>query len=103
MRSPSRTARFGLAGSPFTSTLPPSQARFASERVLNRQATSSQTSRRRESFTLLRSHFSVGVQVQVQALGGRGEPRTPNPEPRTPNRTSNPEPEDELRSEHSEV
>src|SRR5687767_5162716 len=50
IRSPSRTARFGLACSPFTSTLPPSQARLASERVLKRQATSSQMSRRRESF-----------------------------------------------------
>src|SRR4051812_33291045 len=48
-RSPSRTARFGLAWSPLTSTLPPSQARFASDRVLNRQATSSQTSSRWDS------------------------------------------------------
>src|SRR5687768_9396169 len=71
IRSPSRTARFGLACSPFTSTLPPSQARLASERVLKRQATSSQMSRRRLSFTLRCSGFSVRVHVR----------RTPNLEP----------------------
>src|SRR3954462_13823881 len=48
-RAPSRTARFAFACSPLTSTLPPSQARLASERVLKRQATSSQTSSRCES------------------------------------------------------
>src|SRR5262245_56208408 len=45
-RSPSRIRRFGRAGVPLMSTLPPSQARLASERVLNRQATSSHTSTR---------------------------------------------------------
>ena len=45
-RSPSRTARFGLACSPLTSTLPPSHARLASDRVLNRHAMSSHTSSR---------------------------------------------------------
>ena len=44
--SPSRISRFGFAEWPFTSTLPPSHARLASERVLDRQAMSSQTSRR---------------------------------------------------------
>src|SRR5688572_7490048 len=68
-RSPSRTSRFGLACSPLTSILPPSQARFASERVLNRQATSSQTSRRRLSFTLLGSGCSVRVQVRFGVPG----------------------------------
>src|SRR5215204_1107621 len=51
MRSPSRSMRCGLEFSPLTSTLPPSHARLASDRVLNRQATSSQTSRRTDSFT----------------------------------------------------
>src|SRR6185503_11222293 len=50
-RSPSLRMRCGLACSPLTSTLPPSQARLASERVLKRQATSSQTSRRTASLT----------------------------------------------------
>src|SRR5215468_7302787 len=49
MRSPSRIRRCGLACSSLTCTLPPSQARLASERVLNRQAMSSQTSMRTES------------------------------------------------------
>src|SRR5215218_6786366 len=49
IRSPSRTARFDLAWSPLTSTLPPSHARLASDLVLNRHATSSQTSSRCES------------------------------------------------------
>src|SRR5688572_24269644 len=51
MRSPSRSMRCGLACSPLTSTLPPSHARLASERVLNRHAMSSHTSRRTDSFT----------------------------------------------------
>ena len=44
--SPTRSSRCGLLAWPFTSTLPPLQAFCASERVLKRQATSSQTSSR---------------------------------------------------------
>ena len=45
--SPGLTSRCGLADWPLTSTLPPLHAFCASDRVLNRHATSSQTSRRR--------------------------------------------------------
>src|SRR5262245_58542127 len=44
--SPDLISRCGFAACPLTSTLPPSHARFASERVLSRHVTSSQTSRR---------------------------------------------------------
>src|SRR5688572_14072533 len=75
MRSPSRTARCGLACSPFTSTLPPSQARFASDRVLNRQATSSQTSRRRIwlNGSVTRSDEDFDLALRLQRVDeGRG-------------------------------
>src|SRR5690348_4838705 len=78
MRSPSRSMRCGLACSPLTSTLPPSHARLASDRVLNRQATSSQTSRRTDSFTsdqnfdlalgLEAIHESVGLLLAILTL-----------------------------------
>lgn len=45
-RSPGAIVRCGFARWSLTSTLPPRQARWASERVLNRQATSSHTSSR---------------------------------------------------------
>src|SRR5918993_2691030 len=63
-RSPSRTARWGLACSPFTSTLPPSQARLASERVLKRHATSSHTSRRTESLTTSDEDFDLPLRLE---------------------------------------
>src|SRR5262245_50535225 len=44
--SPGRTKQWGLPGWPLTSTFPPSQARFASDRVRNRHETSSHTSSR---------------------------------------------------------
>ena len=44
--SPISTSRCAFAGAPFTLTLPSRQAFWASERVLKRQATSSQISRR---------------------------------------------------------
>src|SRR5690242_7691799 len=70
IRSPSRTARFGFACSPLTSTLPPSQARFASERVLNRHATSSQTSRRCESTTSDENFdLALGFQAGHERIG----------------------------------
>ena len=47
--SPDRKRRCGLPDWPLTSTLPASHARFASERVRNRHATSSHTSRRTPS------------------------------------------------------
>src|SRR5579862_749664 len=47
--SPILTARFGFAPAPFTVTLPPRHAFCASERVLNRQDTSSQMSSRTSS------------------------------------------------------
>src|SRR5688572_9386645 len=71
IRSPSRTARFGLACSPLTSTLPPSQARLASERVLKRQAMSSQMSRRILSFTLRRAQFGSDKYLHL-ALRAKG-------------------------------
>src|SRR5688572_5708765 len=42
--SPGLISRWGRAAAPFRSTLPPLQARWASDRVLNRHATSSQMS-----------------------------------------------------------
>src|SRR6186997_1448506 len=78
MRSPSRSTRCGLAFSPLTSTLPPSHARLASDRVLNRQATSSQTSRRTDSLTSDQNfdlalgfeavHEGVGLLLAIRAL-----------------------------------
>src|SRR3954451_19274403 len=69
-RSPSRTARFGLAGSPLPSTFPPSHARFASDRVLNRHATSSQTSRRWDS-TASDEDFDLALRAEaVHESGG---------------------------------
>src|SRR4029450_12790782 len=78
MRSPSRSTRCGLAFSPLTSTLPPSHARLASDRVLNTQATSSQTSRRTDSLTsdqnfdlafgLEAVHEGVGLLLAIRAL-----------------------------------
>src|SRR4051812_42227875 len=68
-RSPSRTARFGLAWSPLTSTLPPSHARLASERVLNRQATSSQTSSRWDSTSDENFDLALGAKT-VHERGG---------------------------------
>src|SRR5688572_18726932 len=68
-RSPSRTMRFGLADWPFTSTLPPSHARFASERVLNRHETSSQTSSRTSSFTLdVKLDLALGLELLDERL-----------------------------------
>src|SRR5690606_37726835 len=46
MASPGRTSRFGRPRAPLTSTLPPLTACCAADRVLNRHATSSHTSRR---------------------------------------------------------
>src|SRR5688572_1242510 len=71
-RSPSRTSLFGLACSPLTSTLPPSHARLASERVLKRHATSSQTSRRMLSLTGRSDenfHLALGPQRFHERLG----------------------------------
>src|SRR4051794_21058153 len=69
-RSPSRTARFGLAWSPLTSTFPPSQARFASDRVLNRHATSSHTSSRWDS-TASDEDFDLALRAEA-VHEGRG-------------------------------
>src|SRR3954466_4761250 len=69
-RSPSRTARFGWAWSPLTSTLPPSQARFASDRVLNRHATSSHTSSRWDS-TVSDEDFDLTLRAEA-VHEGRG-------------------------------
>src|SRR5947209_559027 len=62
--SPTRSSRFGFAGWRFTSSLPPLQAFCASERVLKRHATSSQTSRRtpdRSSLTISAGDSTVCV------------------------------------------
>src|SRR5688572_23951186 len=86
MRSPSRSMRCGLACSPLTSTLPPSHARLASDRVLKRHATSSHTSNRADSLTsdqnfdlalgLEAVHEGVGLLLAVHALEILLEPRT---------------------------
>src|SRR5262245_34625314 len=70
MRSPSRMARFGLPGPSFTWTFPPSHARLASDRVLKRHATSSQTSRRRLSLTLDQYlDFTLGSEPLDEGVG----------------------------------
>src|SRR5690349_7302372 len=70
MRSPSRSTRCGLAFSPLTSTLPPSHARLASDRVLNRHATSSQTSRRTDSFTSDQDFdLALGLEAVHEGIG----------------------------------
>src|SRR6188768_1335723 len=63
MTSPIRRSRCGLAEWPLTPTLPPLHARCASDRVLNRHETSSQT-----------SSLSVGTTqtVYLRYLGASG-------------------------------
>src|SRR5688572_8764576 len=62
IRSPSRRARCGLAWSPFTSTLPLSHPRLASDRVLYRHATSSQASTRMRPPSDQDFDFALGAQ-----------------------------------------
>src|SRR5262249_2014672 len=73
IRSPARTRRCARARSPLTSTLPPSQAIFAWERVGRTQATSSHTSSRTDSReTSGSSRDAPAASEVVDWLGGGG-------------------------------
>src|SRR3954469_16792045 len=69
--SPDLISRCGLEGWPFTSTLPALHAFCASERVRNRQATSSQMSNRTESMSRVQ-----GTGLQGTGLHDPGLQRT---------------------------
>src|SRR6185436_21021847 len=79
--SPGRTTRFGRAASPLTSTLPPRQARCASDRVLKRQATSSQTSIRSPvpPGSIMRSLDPSSARAAALALRGKRAQRPGRP------------------------
>src|SRR5438045_3899229 len=71
MTSPILISRCGLADCPLRATLPPSHAFFASERVLNRQLTSSQTSRR-----IAESYAGRPLERESRIAGGTGARKT---------------------------
>src|SRR5262249_6839719 len=67
-----------LAREPLTSIFPPSQASFAWDRVLNRQDTSSQTSRRTEVASLsalMRREEGEPERARTTRRGTRARPR----------------------------